>query len=90
MAYHYTDESRASDPHALPDVEIFHSTCYPAQRENGKDDDDPRPRFGKGFEKPNETGFYYAYGFPGCLWDSDPVGPFTTEAAALETARSDG
>ena len=34
-----------------------------------------------------ESGFYYAYGFPGCLHDSDPVGPFNTEQEALEDAR---
>ena len=34
-----------------------------------------------------ESGFYYAYGFPGCLHDSDPEGPFKTEQEALEDAR---
>ncbi len=84
MAYHYTDESRASDPHALPDVEVFHSTCYPAER---PDVDDARPRYGVGFETLGEIGFYYAHGSPGCLWDSDPAGPFDTEAEALAGAR---
>jgi len=32
-------------------------------------------------------GYFYAFGFPGCLWDSDPVGPFDTEAEALQNAR---
>ncbi len=36
MTYHYADESRASDPHALPDVEVFHSTCYPAEIRSAK------------------------------------------------------
>ena len=34
-------------------------------------------------------GYYYAFGFPGCLWGSEPVGPFETEAEALEAARED-
>ncbi|MEE8607468.1 MAG: hypothetical protein V3S55_07690 [Nitrospiraceae bacterium] len=37
-----------------------------------------------------ERGFYYAFGFPGCLWDSDPTGPFTTYQAALDDARRHG
>lgn len=32
----------------------------------------------------NAKGYYYWYCFPGCLPDSDPVGPFSTE---LEMAR---
>ena len=34
-----------------------------------------------------QRGFYYAYGFPGCLHDSEPVGPFKTQDEALENAR---
>ena len=34
-----------------------------------------------------KSGFYYAYGFPGCLHDSDPVGPFKTDQEALKDAR---
>ena len=34
-----------------------------------------------------KSGFYYAYGFPGCLHDSDEVGPFKTEQEALDDAR---
>jgi hypothetical protein len=30
--------------------------------------------------------WFYAFGFPGCLWDSDPVGPFGSESAALADA----
>ena len=38
-------------------------------------------------EPHKQRGFYYAYGFPGCLHDSDPSGPFHTEQAALDDAR---
>lgn len=32
-------------------------------------------------------GYYYWFCFPGCLPDSDPVGPFETQAEALADAR---
>ena len=32
-------------------------------------------------------GWYYQFGFPGCLPDGDPNGPFRTEADALADAR---
>ena len=35
-----------------------------------------------------EPGWYWWACFPGCLPDSDPVGPFDTEAEAIEDARS--
>ena len=38
-------------------------------------------------ENYEERGFYYAFGFPGCVHDSEPVGPFTTEQKALDDAR---
>ena len=38
--------------------------------------------------KPSEiTGYYWQSCFPGCLPDSDPVGPFTTESEAFSDAR---
>ena len=33
------------------------------------------------------VGFYYAFGQPGCLRDSEPMGPFRSEAEALGAAR---
>jgi hypothetical protein len=33
-------------------------------------------------------GWYWWSCFPGCMPDSEPCGPFATEAAALEDARS--
>ena len=37
--------------------------------------------------KPSEiTGHYWQSCFPGCLPDSDPVGPFTTESDAIADA----
>jgi hypothetical protein len=78
MSFRYIDESRDSSPHALPDVEVFHSDAYLSN------DDPNRETEGIG-----ESGFYYAYGFPGCMWDSEPVGPFGTEDEALTAARKE-
>ena len=37
--------------------------------------------------KPSEiTGHYWQSCFPGCLPDSDPIGPFTTESEAISDA----
>lgn len=38
--------------------------------------------------EPLDAGFYYWYCFPGCLPDSDPIGPFDTEEEAIEDARA--
>lgn len=66
MSQFYSEPERETDPYALPDVEIFHSSDYPA--EDGAE--------------PLEEGWYYWYCLPGCLPDSDPYGPFETEEEA--------
>lgn len=66
----YSDPTRESDPHALPDVEVFLLTA-----------DD--------FATEEEEGWYYAYGFPGCLHDSDPIGPFGSRAEAIDAMREE-
>lgn len=38
------------------------------------------------FEMDLERGWYWASGFPGCLRDSEPIGPFETETEAIEDA----
>lgn len=89
MSYHYTDPSRESEEHALPNLEVF-------QDEAWMDEDSSQMHFVGACDCESHSskhfthlgqGFYYAFGFPGCLWDSDPVGPFDTEAAALAAAR---
>jgi hypothetical protein len=80
----YSDPSRESDPHALPDVEVFEVwTDKSGKRHNEFEtvqywDDDPVM---------SEDGWYYWSCFPGCLPDSDPIGPFNTEAEALADAQ---
>jgi hypothetical protein len=81
----YSDQERESDPYALPDVEVFYMSGK-QMRSYGKDsvwylEED------RCYMKP---GFYYWYCFPGCLPDSEPCGPFTSERAALADAREGG
>jgi len=93
----YSDPSRASDPHALPDTEVYsanYADCpecgytqeVDAARVNPCEDCgcdeacDPWPNPG--------FGYFWVACFPGCMPDSDPVGPFATEAEALADAQS--
>ena len=71
MTQAYSDPSRESDPHALPDLEVF-------QEYGGVRDCDM-----------NEPGWFYWYCFPGCLPDSEPVGPFASEAEAIAAAQEE-
>ena len=66
----------------MPDVEVFHSADYPDLTYEIDYREDTTP---PGYM--SDKGYYYAYGFPGCLWDSDPIGPFETYEKALEDAR---
>jgi hypothetical protein len=36
-----------------------------------------------------ESGYYYAYGFPGCLWDGEPCGPYATYEEAFDAMREE-
>ena len=69
----YSDPTREDDDYALPDVEVFYIP----------DDYQPEPEDGQ----PLPDGWYWWSCFPGCLPDSDPVGPFDTEAEALADAQ---
>ena len=80
MPYHYNDPKRENEPTAFPNVEVFFN-----DEDSGQWGCEPRNFGSDGY--PIESGWYYAFGFPGCLWDSDPVGPFDTEAEALADAR---
>lgn len=74
----YSDPKRESDPHALPDLEIFYWTSKEASDYWGEDADEEL-----------EAGFYFWYCFPGCMPDSEPNGPYATQQEALEAARED-
>jgi hypothetical protein len=92
VAQHYSDPRRASDLHALPDIETFEAPY--ARRCEGcaaldLDGDFTRCEC-EDFEEyswESAAGWYWWTCFPGCLPDSDSCGPFDTEAEALADAR---
>lgn len=78
MSQHYSDPTRANETYSLPDVE----TMFRTEAENKADgwvdsDGDPMP-----------GGWYWWTCLPGCMPDSDPIGPFATEAEAVEDAQN--
>ena len=75
----YSDPSRETDPHALPDIEVFYAKSGELSNDGMGDYSD--------IEEPSEAGWYYWFCFPGCLPDSDPIGPFDTEEQALQDAQ---
>lgn len=88
MSQAYSDPKRESDPHALPNVEVWHAphavTC------------DDCGLVWEAAEYVDHTcevsvyptpGWYWQSCFPGCWPDGDPFGPFETEAEALADAQ---
>ena len=76
----YSDPKRASDPYALPDVEVFY------------DDADVVNGHARNFDSegnPVVPGWYWWTCLPGCLPDSEPNGPFVTREEALADAQQD-
>lgn len=89
MAYEYSDPTRENEPHAQPDVEVFEESYCPyhgvlSGRSMKKIDCDSG---GEGECPDPGSGYFYAFGSPGCLWDSDPEGPFNSYSEALTAAR---
>jgi len=77
----YSDPEREGLAHALPDIEIFFVNVHLASLElatHGPDE-----------TRCDEVGWYWWRCFPGCLPDSDPVGPFVTAEEALFDARKE-
>ena len=100
----YSDPKRESDPHALPDVEVFELTAEEAVQQ----DEDLMWDAGKRFplmhmnsrdrdkaiawaiEESGCTGRWFWWTcLPGCLPDSSPMGPFKTRAEALADAQQE-
>lgn len=81
MSQAYSDPERENDPYALPDVEVFYMDDSDCEECNTEDT-------AVGLtERPYTPGWYYWYCFPGCLPDSDPIGPFDTEDEAIADAQ---
>jgi hypothetical protein len=75
MSQAYSDPSRESDPHALPDVEVFFVHSRPSGLR------------GPEAEEMLSEGWYWWSCFPGCMPDGEPNGPYATEAEALADAQ---
>lgn len=68
----YLDPERAAHPMALPDGEVW-------WQEPGA--------LAEGANEPLESGWYWWACQPGCIPDSDPIGPFGSEAEAIADAQ---
>lgn len=78
MTQHYSDPTRETDPHALPDIEVFW------------DDADIVNGHARNFDSegnPVKPGWYWWACFPGCMPDGPPNGPFNTAAEAEADAQ---
>ena len=88
----YSDPKRPSDPHALPDVEVF----YVRDAAERKSFNATSHIWSDGWPdqhdldsaEPCDPGWYWWSCFPGCIPDSDPFGPFETEVEALADAQA--
>lgn len=101
----YSNPEREDDEHALPDLEIFQLTTREvAERDDliyeymqrhefrlaGMNSRD-RERMFDAMIKENDIqgGWFYWYCFPGCLPDSEAIGPYATHDEALKAAQDD-
>ena len=77
--YAYSNSDRENDDHALPNIEVFFLKKATILVCDMRDEDGDF--LGEGY--------YWRAGFPGCLPDGEPNGPFATQADALADARED-
>ena len=94
MSQHYSDVERESDEHSLPDVETWEAQyCDCPECGNLVLTTDESsvacPECGFLFHINNDapSGWFYWFCLPGCIPDSDPIGPFDSEDEALADAR---
>ena len=73
MGYHYSNPNREIDRWSLPDIEVMDLTTPEAIQVTGDSD--------------ATGGFFYWFCYPGCLPDSDAIGPFSKYEEALAAAR---
>lgn len=104
MPYAYSDPSREADQWSLPDVEIFELTAeeafeldedtvrmYLRQFPRATMSSRERDRMIQAAIDAGDAcgGWFWQACFPGCLPDSEPIGPFDTYADALADAQRD-
>ena len=87
---HYSSKLRADDPFALTDFETFYHEH--AKSERGALNAGHKAELYGECVVDDEgdcggSGWYYAFGSPGCLFDSEPMGPYDSEEAAVAAAR---
>ncbi len=96
MTMAYSDPSRETDPHSLPDVEVFHYSKmeFMCTAWNSVWNNRLHEKMADGLAREAAatelSGWYWWLCFPDCLPDSDPFGPFPTEALALADAQNNG
>jgi len=99
----YSDPTRETDAYALPDVEIWEADVWQLEcsrgcgsfEVDGETIEARRPEcycpscgYNSGAaEKSARRAFWYWFCLPGCMPDSEPDGPYETEADALAAAR---
>ncbi len=93
MAQHYSDPRREADPYALPDIEVWYSERGALWQNDDTGelcDSVEIPGHEKYTNKwqPCAAGWFWWSCFPGCLPDSEPIGPFDSEDEALADARA--
>src|SRR5574343_568905 len=97
----YSDPQRESDETALPDLEIFQMTAEEVAQQDEDAMHEALKRFPLANLNSRDRdhavawaiaeygitgGWYYWYCFPGCLPDSEPIGPFRSWQAAKRDA----
>ena len=82
MTQFYTDVTCEIETNAPPNAEVFYVSekdmQYAGKASCWYDEND---------EQYLVVGWYYWSCFPGCLPDSDPIGPFDSEQLAVDDAR---
>lgn len=100
MAFHYVNEKRANDATYLPSIQTWQADVLEIQCPRcgdglipRTDADDATEAFclGCSHMRPavltGNRGWFFWFCFPGCMADSEAVGPYDTEADALAAAR---
>lgn len=85
MTQVYSNPEREHEPHALPNIEVFYIDQFDADQ-NARLNDNGTNDF-VDYVVADKAGWYWWACFPGCIPDSDPCGPFGTEAEATEDAQ---
>ena len=83
----YSDSSRESETFALPNVEVWH--VPPGDHRTRRlyfETSAMRDVYGESIHG-MQSGWYWWACFPGCLPDSEAIGPFATEAEAVADAQ---